>query len=111
MNESVERTSLDLRYEGYRMRSPAGEAQLLASIAERGIEQPLEGVDTPQGRFLLNGFKRYRCARKLGISGIETPRLPRRLPSRDKATSQQRSAVRFLEASNSRYWTSFPSIA
>lgn len=67
MNESVERTSLDLRYEGYRMRSPAGEAQLLASIAERGIEQPLEGVDTPQGRFLLNGFKRYRCAKKLGI--------------------------------------------
>jgi ParB-like chromosome segregation protein Spo0J len=49
------------------MRSPAGEAQLLASIAERGIEQPLEGVDTPQGRFLLNGFKRYRCAKKLGI--------------------------------------------
>ena len=49
------------------MRSGAAEARLLASIAERGIEQPLSGVDTPQGRLLLDGFKRYRCAQKLGI--------------------------------------------
>jgi len=67
MSETVERTSLDLRYQTYRLRDDANEARLLASIAERGIEQPLEGVDTPQGRFLLNGFKRYRCATKLGM--------------------------------------------
>ena len=67
MNESVERTSLDRRYEGYRMRDKAGEARLLASITERGIEQPLAGVDTPQRRLLLDGFRRYRCAEKLGI--------------------------------------------
>ncbi len=67
MSETVERTSLDLRYQTYRLRDKAHEARLLASIAERGIEQPLEGVDTSQGRFLLNGFKRYRCATKLGI--------------------------------------------
>ena len=36
MSESVERTSFDLRYEGYRMRDKAGEARLLASIVERG---------------------------------------------------------------------------
>ena len=70
MSESVERTSLDLRYEGYRMRDKAGEARLLASITERGIEQPLEGVDPPRGRFLLNGFKRCRCAKKLGIDCV-----------------------------------------
>lgn len=67
MNESVERSTLDLRYEGHRLRDEAREARLLASIAQRGIEEPLEGVDTPEGRFLLNGFKRYRCADKLGI--------------------------------------------
>ena len=67
MNQSVERTSLDLRYEAYRMRNEATEARLLASIAQQGIEQPLVGVDTPQGRWLLDGFKRYRCATKLGI--------------------------------------------
>ena len=67
MSETVERSSLDLRYESYRLRNDAAEARWLASIAERGIEQPLSGVDTPQGRLLLDGFKRYRCAKKLGI--------------------------------------------
>ena len=70
MSESVERTSLDLRYQTYRLRNDAAEARLLASIAERDIEQPLAGVDTPQGRLLLDGFKRYRCATKLGIECV-----------------------------------------
>ncbi len=67
MTPTVERTSFDLRYQEYRLRNAAAEARLLASIAERGVEQPLAGVDTPQGRLLLNGFKRFRCATKLGI--------------------------------------------
>ena len=70
MSESVERTSLDLRYQTYRLRNDKAEARLLASIAERDIEQPLSGVDTPQGRLLLDGFKRYRCATKLGIQCV-----------------------------------------
>ena len=49
------------------MRNPAVEARLLASIAERGIEEALEGVDAAGGSILLNGFKRYRCALKLRI--------------------------------------------
>jgi len=70
MSQFVERTSFDLRYQSYRLRNGAAEACLLASIAQRGIEQPLSGVDTPQGRVLLNGFKRYRCAAKLGIECV-----------------------------------------
>jgi hypothetical protein len=70
MSENVQLSTLDLRYEGHRLRDDAREARLLASIAQRGIEEPLEGVDTPQGRFLLNGFKRYRCAKKLGVDGV-----------------------------------------
>jgi len=70
MSEMVERSSLDLRYEGYRLRNDAAEARLLASIAERGIEEPLGGVDTPQGRLLLDGFRRNRCAAKLGIECV-----------------------------------------
>ncbi len=70
MYENVELSSLDLRYEGHRLRDPAREARLLASIAERGIEEPLEGVDTPAARFLLNGFKRGRAAHKLGIACV-----------------------------------------
>jgi hypothetical protein len=70
MSEKVERTSLDLRYQAYRLRNETAEARLLMSIAERDIEQPLSGVDTPQGRLLLDGFKRYRCAAKLGIECV-----------------------------------------
>ena len=64
MSESVELWELDLRYEGHRLRDDAYEVRLLSSIAQRGIEQPLQGVDTSAGQLLLNGFKRYRCARQ-----------------------------------------------
>lgn len=67
MHHEVEISSLDLRYEDRRLKNRAQEGRLLSSIAERGIEEPLEGVGTNSVRVLLNGFKRYRCARKLGI--------------------------------------------
>jgi hypothetical protein len=70
MSQTVERSSLDLRYESYRLRNDAAEARLLASIAERGIEEPLAGVDTAQARLLLEGFRRNRCAAKLGIECV-----------------------------------------
>jgi hypothetical protein len=94
----VELTTLDLRFQDYRMRDDAREARLLASIAQRGVEEPLEGVDLPADevtftsdspaedansaaaadrppstrwrRVLLNGFQRYRCARKLKIHEV-----------------------------------------
>jgi hypothetical protein len=70
VNEMVERSSLDLRYEGYRLRDDATEARLLASIRQRGIERPLAGVTAPGGRILLNGFKRQRAADKLAIDCV-----------------------------------------
>jgi len=70
MMEQVEVSNLDLRYQGYRMRNRHAEKTLLMSILEHGIRDPLEGVDTKDGRILLNGFKRYRCARKLEIGMV-----------------------------------------
>ena len=67
MIERVEISSLDLRYESYRMKSPGAEKAMLGSILENGIRDPLQGVDTNEARILLNGFKRYRCAKRLGI--------------------------------------------
>lgn len=64
----MELMSLDLRYEGYRMRNRARETRLLASISERGIVEPLEGVELEERPVLLNGFKRLRCARRLGLA-------------------------------------------
>ena len=40
---------------------------LLSSISEHGIRDSLQGVDTDKVRILLDGFKRYRCAKRLGI--------------------------------------------
>lgn len=63
----IERSSLDLRYQDFRLKQAEVERRLLGSIAQRGIEEPLEGVDIQQRHVLLNGFKRYRCAGKLQI--------------------------------------------
>ena len=89
----IELSSLDLRYEGYRMRNRAGEARLLASICERGIVEPLEGVEVEQRHVLLNGFKRWRCARRLGLGTVPYVSL-----GKDAAMG----IVRLLRASNDR---------
>ena len=67
MVDQVEICSFDLRYEGCRMRSAGAEKALMLSILDKGIRDPLCGIDTKQCRILLDGFKRYRCANKLGI--------------------------------------------
>lgn len=67
MVREIEFSKLDLRYESCRVRQRAMEARLLSSIAERGIIEPLEGVDVRESHMLLNGFKRWRCALKLGL--------------------------------------------
>jgi hypothetical protein len=70
MARDIELSSLDLRYEGHRMKNAGLEERLLGSIAQRGIEEPLEGVQVQGARILLNGFKRYRCARKLKLGAV-----------------------------------------
>lgn len=69
MIEQIEISSLDMRYENYRLKSRKAENELLASIIETGIREPLQGINTDDGcKILLNGFKRYRCAKKLKIN-------------------------------------------
>jgi hypothetical protein len=71
MYKQIEIASLDLRYESCRMKSPGAERQLLASIVAQGIRDPLRGVETADGsRILLDGFKRYRCAKKLHMGMV-----------------------------------------
>jgi len=65
----VEISSFDLRYEHCRLKSNVTQRALLSSILDHGIRDPLRGVETKDGcRILLDGFKRYRCAKKLSIS-------------------------------------------
>ena len=66
----VELSQLDLRYEGYRMKSEPLEQRLMASMAQVGIREPLQGICCQSTRILLNGFKRCRCARKLHLHTV-----------------------------------------
>ncbi len=70
MMPDIELSNLNLRYKSLRMKNQKQEGKLLSSIAERGIEEPLEGIDAEGVHVLLNGFKRYRCACKLNIKTV-----------------------------------------
>ena len=66
--QQVEISSLDLRYESHRMKNTSVERYLSVSILEHGIRDPLQGVEPQEGcRILLDGFKRLRCACRLGM--------------------------------------------
>jgi hypothetical protein len=72
MSETVERTSLDLRYQTYRMRNDAAEARLLASIAERGIEQASRRADSGElahPAVCADGRERYRTQKPWASPG------------------------------------------
>jgi len=94
MIEQIETSSLDLRYEGYRLKSGRVEKALLSSIIEHGIRDPLQGVDLEDGiRILLNGFKRYRCAKKLNISVV---------PYRSFGSDEPLGIIKLIRISNSK---------
>lgn len=71
----IELSQLDLRYEGHRLRQRSQEDRLLASIAREGIREPLAGVVVQSVWVLLDGFKRYRCARQLHVERVPLVRL------------------------------------
>jgi hypothetical protein len=69
---TIDITKIDTRYAVLRLKNTQNEAALLSSIVEVGILEPVAGVfqaDSAQ-LILLDGFKRYRCAQKLGIQNI-----------------------------------------
>jgi hypothetical protein len=68
--EQVELNELDLRYESLRMRNRKQEEALLVSMSHVGLRDALCGVEVAGVRVLLDGFKRLRCARKLGLGVV-----------------------------------------
>jgi hypothetical protein len=93
MIQDIEVNSFDLRYESYRLRHEGAERALLCSISDYGIRDPLEGIDTKCGRILLNGFKRLRCAIKLGM-GI--------VPYTSLGTDEVMGVINFLRIANAK---------
>ena len=56
---------LDLRYERLRMRQPAREQRLLASLADAGQQMPIVVVMAGALYVVVDGHKRVRCLRRL----------------------------------------------
>jgi ParB/RepB/Spo0J family partition protein len=71
-SKQIEIIEIDRKYEGYRIQSFSREKILLGSIAERGIDEAVFGVNSIEtGKYiLLDGFKRLRCAIRLGHTQI-----------------------------------------
>jgi ParB-like chromosome segregation protein Spo0J len=66
----VEMSAVDLRYERCRVRNVRAERELLAEISARGIDRPLAGVESGARWILIDGFKRFRCARRLNMGTV-----------------------------------------
>jgi ParB/RepB/Spo0J family partition protein len=100
--ETIELSGIDLRLEHTRLRDTVSEHSLLDSIAREGILDPLyvAGSTGSQRYVLIDGFKRYRCARKLGMGMV-----PAECVAEDVATgivtvirrSEYRSGITMLE--------------
>jgi ParB family chromosome partitioning protein len=56
---------LDLRYERLRVRQPARERRLLASLADAGQQMPIVVVTAAPAYVVVDGHKRVRCLRRL----------------------------------------------
>ena len=70
MEASIEIAMIDLHYEGHRMRHALTEKRLLEGILQQGIREPLLGTMRGDFCILVDGFKRLRCAKKLGITHV-----------------------------------------
>lgn len=92
-NETEEISKIDIRYESFRLPNSSQEKNLLESISERGIDMPLYGVKENKIFILLDGFKRLRAAKKLGINIV---------PIKELGTSEQNGIIELLRMANAK---------
>ncbi len=95
IENNVEFSNIDLRYQSLRLPHAKREKDLLASISERGIEEPLQVAKSESETFvvLLDGFKRLRAGRKLGYNIF---------PIEILATTEIEAILKLLKISNAK---------
>lgn len=92
--EFVEINSIDTKFETFRLKDSYQEKIILSSVLESGIREPLQCIVTTEKHFILiDGFKRYRSARKLGLKTI---------PCVELSTDEADGILKLLQAGNSR---------
>jgi ParB/RepB/Spo0J family partition protein len=92
--ETIELSALDLRLEHTRRKDSEAQRRLLSSIIEHDIREPLvvSACDTAHRYVLLDGFKRFRCAVKLGMSIVPVQCIAQDVPSGVSALFRRTSA-------------------
>ncbi|MBF0301015.1 MAG: ParB N-terminal domain-containing protein, partial [Oligoflexia bacterium] len=70
IEKNVNITEIDTQYSFLRIQNKKIEKDLLSSIAEKDIKEPLLGIWSNERFILIDGFKRYRCAIKLHINQV-----------------------------------------
>lgn len=67
---TVDITRINIKNEGLKLKNKKAEKDLLSSISEHGIKDPLIGLFEKDIFILIDGFKRYRCCKKLQVNII-----------------------------------------
>lgn len=70
MSTEIEIHKISTKYESYRLKDKLRQKYLLESIMTRGVKVPLVCVEQSGRYILLDGFKRFRCCRKLGLACV-----------------------------------------
>jgi ParB/RepB/Spo0J family partition protein len=91
MDKTIELSQIDICYELLRLKNLAFEKKLLASISEQGVLMPLQGVFKNNTFIIIDGFKRYRCCKKLNIDIV---------PIKEIGTNNVEGILNFMRASN-----------
>lgn len=92
-NETEEISKIDTRYESFRLPNSSQEKNLLESISDRGIDTSLYGVKNNNIFILLDGFKRLRAAKKLGLNIV---------PIKELGVSEQNGIIELLRIANAK---------
>ena len=92
--DEIEISRIDRRYENLRLKDTNTEQALLSSIIGIGIVEPLQCVvKTTPPVFLLDGFKRLRCAIKMGLATV---------PVSSLGNDENQALIKLLRVSNAR---------
>ncbi len=91
MDKTIELSQIDTCYELLRLKNLTFEKKLLASISEQGVQRPLQGVFKDNIFIMIDGFKRYRCCKKLKMDIV---------PIKEIGGSNVDGILNFMRASN-----------
>jgi len=90
----IELNTISRQYEDFRLKNRFKERELLNSIAEKGVMEPLACINkTEENYILLDGYKRLRCICKLKINLI---------PIISIGNDEQDAIIQLLRLSNSK---------